>query len=233
MSNEDNELQTPETEEIAEFDERPAGSKDLWLFLIVLDIIVLCVFGFLIYKHFSTRVFEAKPTPSTEVVLKEEPEELVVVEKEVVAVVAPAPKETSVQPEPVKPAPVSQEPVSVEPVQEKPVVVAAEPKQEQHKINSPAQMPEENEGRESISIEYGKGKYHPVTFRWFGEGNKVAIVSGFTSSKPRALKKVDDHWEITLSIAPGTYKFLYVIDGKNRKDPYAPEQDGRSVLEVK
>ena len=32
-----------------EFDVKPAGNKDLWLFLIVLDIIFLCVFGFFLY----------------------------------------------------------------------------------------------------------------------------------------------------------------------------------------
>ncbi|MCQ2410124.1 MAG: hypothetical protein MJ053_00895, partial [Elusimicrobiaceae bacterium] len=60
----------------------------------------------------------------------------------------------------------------------------------------------------------------------------VAVVSGFTNRKPQALTKVGDHWETTLSIAPGTYKFLYVIDGKNTLDPYSKEQDGRSVVVV-
>ena len=86
--------------------------------------------------------------------------------------------------------------------------------------------------KQSIIITPTTGKYRKVTFRWFGEGNKVSVVSGFTMSKPQALKKVGDYWETTLSIAPGTYKFLYVIDGKNTLDPYAEEKDGRSVLVV-
>ena len=52
-------------------------------------------------------------------------------------------------------------------------------------------------------------------------------------AKPRALKKRGDHWEVTLGIAPGTYKFLYIVDGKQTLDPYAEEDDGRSVLVVK
>ena len=49
-------------------------------------------------------------------------------------------------------------------------------------------------------------------------------------AKPQALKKKDGYWETTLSIAPGTYKFLYVIDGVNTLDPYSDEKDGRSLL---
>ena len=76
------------------------------------------------------------------------------------------------------------------------------------------------------------GKYRQVTFRYYGEGKNVAVVSGFTMAKPRALRKKDGYWETTLSISPGTYKFLYVVDGVQKTDPYAEEKDGRSVLVV-
>ena len=39
-----------------EFETKPSSNKDLWLFLIVLDVVFLCVFGFFLYKHFSGRV---------------------------------------------------------------------------------------------------------------------------------------------------------------------------------
>ena len=85
--------------------------------------------------------------------------------------------------------------------------------------------------KESVLVKVNpKSKYRRVTFRWFGEGKKVSIVSGFTMAKPQALKKKDGYWETTLSIAPGTYKFLYVIDGANTLDPYSDEKDGRSLL---
>ena len=42
-----------------DLDIKPAGNKDLWLFLIIIDIIFLCVFGYFVYKHFSARVFDA------------------------------------------------------------------------------------------------------------------------------------------------------------------------------
>ena len=101
-------------------------------------------------------------------------------------------------------------------------------------VQTPATaQPVVQENKESVLVTPTTGKYRRVTFRWFGEGDKVSVVSGFTMSKPQALKKVGDHWETTLSIAPGTYKFLYIIDGKNTLDPYSPEKDGRSVLEVK
>ena len=83
-----------------------------------------------------------------------------------------------------------------------------------------------------MAVNPKSSKYRRVTFRWFGEGKKVSIVSGFTMSKPQPLKKKNGYWETTLSIAPGTYKFLYIVDGVNTRDPYAEEKDGRSVLIV-
>ncbi|MGN1058094.1 MAG: hypothetical protein ACI4Q7_01905, partial [Candidatus Avelusimicrobium sp.] len=40
-----------------DLDVKPAGNKDLWLFLIIVDIIFMCVFGFFLYKHFSVSLF--------------------------------------------------------------------------------------------------------------------------------------------------------------------------------
>ena len=39
---------------------KPAGNKDLWLFLIIVDIVLLCVFGFFLYKHFSASLFQTE-----------------------------------------------------------------------------------------------------------------------------------------------------------------------------
>ena len=200
-----------------EFEEKPSSNKDMWLFLIVLDVIFLCVFGFFLYKQFSGRLFNPIATETTvstqEQTLNKEPLLPTITEEEVISVAQlPAPQEptleeTTIVEEPVKP---------ISPIVEEmqPTLV-------------------KNETKESIVVVPTTGKYRRVTFRWFGEGNQVAVVSGFTMSKPQALKKVGDHWETTLSIAPGTYKFLYIIDGKNTLDPYAQEKDGRSVLIVK
>ena len=84
-----------------EFDVKPAGNKDLWLFLIILDIILLCVFGFFLYKHFSTKIFNPSAIASveeqTEVVepLAIEDEAVLVTESAPIAVesVAATPKE--------------------------------------------------------------------------------------------------------------------------------------------
>ena len=237
---ENNELDVTNTDENVEFEERPAGNKDLWLFLIVLDVIVLCVFGFFIYKHFASQVFEVKPDAQTEITVAEEPAELVVVEKETVAAATPV-AEKIAKPEPIKQEPAKPAPakpastvlanIKIEPATPAPAPVVTT--EETQPIVSVAQNPETLEMKESIFVEPSKGKYRQVTFRWFGEGKKVEIVSGFTMAKPRALKKVGDHWEITLGIGPGTYKFLYIIDGHKTQDPYAPEEDGRSVVTVK
>lgn len=203
-----------------DLDIKPAGNKDLWLFLIIIDIIFLCVFGYFVYKHFSARVFDAPANA-----LRAEQAEVVQTPE--------LPKES--------------EPVLVEenkPVEEKvpaaapveiPVTAVIEQEEKKAEPSKAAPAPEtKQETKESVLVNPSKSsKYRRVTFRWYGEGNKVAIVSGFTMAKPQALKKRNDYWETTLSIAPGTYKFLYVVDGQNTLDPYAQEKDGRSLLIVK
>ena len=211
-----------------DLDVKPAGNKDLWLFLVIIDIVALCVFGFFIYKHFSVQLFQPQ---------------------------SPVAQETASLPAPVQAASVKEEPPVQEtiPVEEVPVVqleevsvaqvLAAEAKAAEKEAAKKAKEPsvaasvpapaETEPAKGSVLIEKNaKSKYRKVTFRWYGEGEKVAVVSGFTMSKPKALTKKQDYWEITLSIAPGTYKFLYVVDGKNRRDPYSPEQDGRSVVVI-
>ena len=209
-----------------DLEEKPAGNKDLWLFLITVDVVFLCIFGFFLYKHFASGIFKA-PVNGGEVAVAEEvaaePEEVVTVEEVVMQeMTAPAPV-TAPEPEPVA--------VVTVPIQETPLTAVLEAEVKPEPVQETAAPAEQ---KESIVVaENPKSKYRKVTFRWFGEGKKVAIVSGFTMSKPQALKKKGDHWETTLSIAPGTYKFLYIIDGENRRDPYSPEKDGRSVVEVK
>ncbi len=205
--------------------ETKTSNKDMWLFLIVLDVIFLCVFGFFLYKYFAahminpapvvvqeTEMVDALPEISEEAVMVTQTNEIeppVAVTEEIVVAVPEG------NPQPIaqaKPQPV---------VETKPQPVPA--------VASPISA------KESIVVApaVANSKYRRVTFKWFGDGKKVSIVSGFTMSKPQALKKVGDHWEITLSIAPGTYKFLYIIDGKNTRDPYAAEKDGRSLVVIK
>ena len=196
--------------------ETKSANKDLWLFLIVLDVIFLCVFGFFLYKYFAAQVLN--PSASAPAPVVEEPaqpadplpeiaEEVVTVTEDNVVTPAPAVKEEVIVPQVVVPA--------------APAEVAVAEKQ------TPA--------KQSIVVApaVANSKYRRVTFKWFEPAETVAIVSGFTNRKAQALKKVGDHWETTLSIAPGTYKFLYVVDGKNTRDPYAEEKDGRSVVVIK
>ncbi len=205
-----------------EFDVKPAGNKDLWLFLIVLDIIFLCVFGFFLYKHFSTKIFN----PSVPVVEEQaEVVEPLAVEEEAVLVTENAP----IAVESVAAAP--KEETVVAPKEEKLTEVVAAVTE---KTEEASKQTASDEKKESVLVKVNpKSKYRRVTFRWFGEGKKVSIVSGFTMAKPQALKKKDGYWETTLSIAPGTYKFLYIIDGVNTLDPHSEEKDGRSLLVLK
>lgn len=205
------------TPDVAEFEAKmPAqtGNKDLWLFLIIIDVVFLCVFGFFLYKNLSARLLssegEKQPAPAAEQEAAPAPEEEIAMAEEVVTV---TPAESAVQPQP-------------EPKPAEPEVKPAEPE--------PQPQAQPAEKKESIVVKTnGKSRYRQVTFRYFGDADSVSVVSGFTMAKPRALKKRGDHWEVTLGIAPGTYKFLYIVDGKQTLDPYAEEDDGRSVLVVK
>lgn len=205
------------TPDVAEFEAKmPAqtGNKDLWLFLIIIDVVFLCVFGFFLYKNLSARLLssegEKQPAPVAEQEAAPAPEEEIAVAEEVVAVTPSVP---AAQPQP-------------EPKPAAPEVKPAEPE--------PQPQAQPAEKKESIVVKTnGKSRYRQVTFRYFGDADSVSVVSGFTMAKPRALKKRGDHWEVTLGIAPGTYKFLYIVDGKQTLDPYAEEDDGRSVLVVK
>ena len=195
---------------LAEFEaKQPAqtGNKDVWLFLIIVDVVFLCVFGFFLYKNLSARLLA--PADPTEIVAAVEE-------------VAPAPEVEEVVE--VAPAPAAEPQTPV---------VAPEPekKAEPAPQAEPAQPAEK---KESILIKTNpKSKFRQVTFRYYGEGQKVAVVSGFTMAKPRALAKKNGYWETTLAIAPGSYKFLYVVDGEQITDPYSEQKDGRSVLVVK
>ena len=204
--------------EITEFEAKmPAfsGNKDVWLFLIIVDVVFLCVFGFFLYKNLSARLLaptEGAPAPvalaAAESAAEQRPQlEEIVVEEVAVSVPEAAP---AAQP------------------QEEPAPAADEAK-----TAAKEQPASATEKKESILIKTNpKSKYRQVTFRYFGEGDSVSVVSGFTMAKPRALKKKDGYWETTLGIAPGTYKFLYIVDGVQTLDPYAEEKDGRSVLVV-
>ena len=212
----DEKINTPD---IAEFEAKlpaQANNKDIWLFLIIVDVVLLCVFGFFLYKNLSARLLAPENPAQAPAAVVEETlaEESIAAEPEEVITVPEA--ITPVVPEPA--------------VQEVKAPVVEEPKATAEEVKEPAQPAEK---KESIIVKKKAGsKYRQVTFRYYGEGKNVAVVSGFTMAKPRALRKKDGYWETTLSISPGTYKFLYVVDGEQITDPYAEEKEGRSVLVV-
>lgn len=207
-----------------------SANKDLWLFLIVVDIVFLCVCGFFLYKNLSARFF--MPVEETEVVAEEQaaaqpdllaevlPETKKETKKETKTPAAPAVKAPKVQEIAAEPVVVVQEPVA-----------APAPKVDEQE--QPAEQAEKPAKASVVVADNPKSsKYRRVTFRYFGEGKKVSIVSGFTMAKPQALRKKNGAWETTLSIAPGKYRFLFIVDGVNTPDPYSPQENGRSVLIV-
>lgn len=207
-----------------------SANKDLWLFLIVVDIVFLCVCGFFLYKNLSARFF--MPVEETEVVAEEQ----AAAQPDLLAEVLPetkkeAKKETKTPAAPAVKAPKVQE-IAAEPVAAEPEP-AAEPAPKADEQEQPAEQAEKPAKASVVVADNPKSsKYRRVTFRYFGEGKKVSIVSGFTMAKPQALRKKNGAWETTLSIAPGKYRFLFIVDGVNTPDPYSPQENGRSVLIV-
>lgn len=207
-----------------------SANKDLWLFLIVVDIVFLCVCGFFLYKNLSARFF--MPVEETEVVAEEQ----VAAQPDLLAEVLPetkkeTKKETKTPAAPAVKAPKVQE-IAAEPAVVVPEPVA-EPAPKADEQEQPAEQAEKPAKASVVVADNPKSsKYRRVTFRYFGEGKKVSIVSGFTMAKPQALRKKNGAWETTLSIAPGKYRFLFIVDGVNTPDPYSPQENGRSVLIV-
>lgn len=207
-----------------------SANKDLWLFLIVVDIVFLCVCGFFLYKNLSARFF--MPVEETEVVAEEQ----AVAQPDLLAEVLPetkkeTKKETKTPAAPAVKAPKVQE-IAAEPVVVVPEPVA-EPAPKADEQEQPAEQAEKPAKASVVVADNPKSsKYRRVTFRYFGEGKKVSIVSGFTMAKPQALRKKNGAWETTLSISPGKYRFLFIVDGVNTPDPYSPQENGRSVLIV-
>lgn len=207
-----------------------SANKDLWLFLIVVDIVFLCVCGFFLYKNLSARFF--MPVEETEVVAEEQ----AAAQPDLLAEVLPETKKETKKETKTPAAPAVKAP-KVQEIAAEPVVVVPEPVDEPApKADEQEQPAEQAEKPAKASVVVAdnpkSSKYRRVTFRYFGEGKKVSIVSGFTMAKPQALRKKNGAWETTLSIAPGKYRFLFIVDGVNTPDPYSPQENGRSVLIV-
>ncbi len=187
-------------------------SKEIWLFLIFVDIVALCVFGFFIYRAFFNGFDFASLIPQS-VAQEEELSDVSASDNlEVEDIKLPQEEDSSsVQEEEPKSDETSSAPVVKE---EQPAEVKAEPK------------------KQSVFVS-GTGKTRKVTFKYYGDAKKVSIISGFTMRKPIALKKSGGVWSTTLVIYPGEYRYLYIVDGKEMPDPNAEQEDGRSILIVK
>ncbi len=197
--------------------EKKKSSKELWLVLIFVDIIALCIFSYFIYSSFANstkKSVQINRNPKTEEIVLEE-----IDLRETV-------KETKKE--------IPQEINKEQTDKKNQVKEDSKPSQtkEQKEISEPTLVTKQEE-RESFNVS-GTGKWRKVTFRYFDDAKSVAIISGFTMRKQSPLKKVKGIWETTLTIAPGTYNYMFVVDGNEVKDPYnKQENNGRSVINIK
>ena len=157
-------------------------------------------------------------------------------EKEIKPEIKQEPKQ-EIKEEPVKEIKKEEKPeVKIEQKEEKKALPKKEPKEVKTQKETKTEIKTETKTdvkKESVTIS-GTGKWRQVTFKYFDKANSVAIVSGFTSTKPRDLRKVNGVWQITLTISPGLYRYMFIVDGKEIKDPYnKQESNGRSVINIK
>ncbi len=215
--------------------ETKKSSKEIWLVLIFVDLIALCVFSYLIYNSFMNsdkKTVQINRNPKTEEVVLEE-------------VDLSKPKQQEPKKEEIKETKKeSLQKFEKEINKELTAEVTAQIKEEEKALpkKEPKEVKTQTETKtnvkndvkkESIKIS-GSGKWRQVTFKYFDAAKSVAIVSGFTSTKPRDLKKINGVWEITLTISPGTYRYMFIVDGKEVKDPYnKQENNGRSLVTIK
>lgn len=198
--------------------ENKKSSKEMWLFLIFLDIAALCVFAYFIYHSFGGEIqkqvsaFTAARAQSKEQ-SKTFVEEIIVEEDKI---------------------PAEQEEKAL------PVAKKEEVKKEEIKEEKPAEKVETTniataptEAKKQSVFISGTGKTRKVTFKYYDDAKKVAIISGFTSRKPVSLVKKNGVWETTLVLYPGDYKYMYIVDNVEVLDPNAPAENGRSVLKVR
>ncbi len=206
--------QKPETEDLSEEilednQNSKKSSKEMWLFLIIIDIIALGVFGFFIYKaFFSPSAVKPAEEFMQEVLVEDIQPAQTVLPKEA----EPQKTDTKEEAKPTK---------ETDKKTEQPVSPA---KKEVKQKETPK--------KQSVFIS-GSGKWRTVTFKYYGIGKKVAVVGGFTVRKHMPMKKKDGVWSITLTIGEGEYRYMYVVDGREVPDPNAKQEDGKSVLIVK
>ena len=194
--------------------ENKKSSKEMWLFLIFLDIAALCVFAYFIYNSFggemqkqftalsASKQLESQETSKTFV-------EEILVQEDIL------PIETE----------------AIKPISAKEEIAKEEAPLEQVEITNIANAPAEAK-KQSVFIS-GVGKTRKVTFKYYDEAKKVAIISGFTNRKPVNLTKKNGVFETTLILYPGDYKYMYIVDNVETLDPNAPAENGRSVLKVR
>jgi len=211
--------------------ESKKSSKELWLVLIFIDLIALCVFTYFIYASFANggkKAVQINRNPKTEEVVLEEIDLTEPAKKETKKAEVKETKEAKKEPQKELVTEIKKEIISEVETQIKEEAKPL-PKKEPKEVQTTAV----DSNKESIKVS-GTGKWRQVTFKYFDAAKSVAIVSGFTSTKPRDLKKVNGVWEITLTISPGTYRYMFVVDGKEIKDPYnKQESNGRSVVVIK
>lgn len=215
-------------------EDTPKNSKEIWLFLIFVDIIALCVFGYFIYKSFFNNFDISSLMPQASVEEEYSVEEIEIPQEPASAAKQPVKQET------VAPVVAEQPKEPVNEVKEQPAeqpkeeVKAEEPKQAEPAIKKEEPKTVKAEPKRQSVFVSGTGKTRKVIFKYYGNAKSVSIVSGFTMSKPVPLKKTGKEWATTLVIYPGQYKYMFIVDGKQIPDPNASKQvDGRSIVTIK
>lgn len=85
------------------------------------------------------------------------------------------------------------------------------------------------EARPAPDMERG-AKVVPIELEWKGKAKKVEVTAGFLGWKKKPLKRKGDAWRVRLFVKPGTYRYRFVVDGRERPDPRNPKREGDDSL---
>ncbi|MDE2490611.1 MAG: hypothetical protein KGM24_07165 [Elusimicrobia bacterium] len=199
--------------------ETPRGASGLWLFLLVLDVLFVAVFGGVVAAKIMQYWKQPAPAAARRPVTHRAP----------APKPAPAPAETAA-PEPPKPAAEAPKPAKSE--QRKP---AAHAEAKRTPLPSLTEAPAPHAAPKP-SAAPGAAHARPAVFRLRApHARSVQLVGAFIVHGGRMPMKKGKHgeWSLKLYLNPGQYRYLFLEDGRKILDPENPRSErGASLLNV-
>ncbi|MFA6317155.1 MAG: hypothetical protein WC943_07035 [Elusimicrobiota bacterium] len=202
---------------------KPFGSQGLWMGLLVVDSLLIAVFGSYlgVVGMKAYHQWKGKPGASVAVQSKAQP-------KPEPAKTETAKPETAkpepAKPEPSKPETAKPEPAKPEPAKPETAKTAAKPAKEP----PPPSLSASNDTLEkAVSVEFS---HHAPNAKSVKLAGAFLVRSG---GRKDMVRGSGGDWDLTLFLKPGTYRYWFLEDGKKKVDPRNSKVErGASVVVV-